>query len=166
MIKSYIFASMYTVIGMTGWGAYSTISTEDTSVAAIQQIATQAINNRDAEPLPKTLHRWRDHNGNWQYGEVKTTDVDMTNYENELALLRSLPRDALPTQALKQAVKDDSLLALIPSIDELFDMVNMGSDAKSHETQSQQNSHEMNLAKESERLKQSLEQRDQLLHKL
>ena len=156
---------------MTGWGAYSTISTEDTSVAAMQKIAVEAISSNGSEPLPKTLHRWRDHNGNWQYGAIKTTDVDMANHEQELALLRRLPRVVLPTQALKQTTKDDSLFALIPSIDELFDMVKMGSDAdsqgdKPHEAQPEQNSNGNNFTKESEKIKQALAQRNQLLQEL
>lgn len=119
MFKSYIFASLYTVVGMTGWGAYSTISSEDTSINTIKEFATNALTSDDEpNPLPKSLYRWKDHNGNWQYGQVPTTDIN-ASYEKELALLRKLPREVLPTNSLVASEKDDSFFSKLPDLSKL-----------------------------------------------
>jgi len=128
MIKSYIFASMYTLIGVTGWGAYSTINNENSApLTAISQITASAStdNEKNNAPLSNTLYRWKDHNGVWQYGEAPVTDANMEDYEKELALLRRLPREVLPTQSLVPAEEDDSIFAMLPSFSDLAALMNL-----------------------------------------
>lgn len=161
MFKSYVFASLYTVIGMTGWGAYSTITTEDTSVNAIKQIAASAITNQQSKPVPKSLYRWKDHEGNWQYGQVPTEEVNAT-YEKELELLRSLPREVLPTQALTQKDEENSLLSLIPSFSDISDFIGIQSNPEAN----QPTPDVKQLLEEAEKLKQIAQQRQELLHNI
>jgi len=160
MFKSYVFASLYTVVGMTGWGAYSTITTEDTSVNAIKQIAASAIGTQESTPVSKSLYRWKDHEGNWQYGQIPTEEVN-ANYEKELKLLRSLPREVLPTQALTKENTDEGLLTLIPGFADLRNLISDQNDSKLDSAPDMKN-----LMEEANKLKQIAKQREELLHNI
>ena len=160
MVKSYIFASLYTVVGMTGWGAYSTITTEDTSVNAIKQIAATAITSQQSMPVSKSLYRWKDHEGNWQYGQIPTEQVNAT-YEKELELLRSLPREVLPTQALTEEIKDDGLFAMLPKLSSLSNLFSSQNKSETEATPEIKN-----LMEEAKKLKQIAQQREELLHSI
>jgi len=160
MIKSYIFASLYTVVGMTGWGAYSTITTEDTSVNAIKQIAASAIASQQTATVSKSLYRWKDHEGNWQYGQIPTEEVNAT-YEKELALLRSLPREVLPTQSLTREDKDDGFFAMLPKLSSLSNLFSHQKKSEAEATAEMKN-----LMEEAEKLKKIAKQRQELLHNI
>ena len=160
MIKSYVFASLYTVVGMTGWGAYSTITTEDTSVNAIKQIAASAMSTQQSTPISNSLYRWKDHEGNWQYGQIPTEEVN-ANYEKELKLLRSLPREVLPTQALLTEDKEEGLLALLPSFSEIGNILSGNSKSEADSPADMKN-----LMEEAKKLKQIAQQRQELLHNI
>lgn len=109
MFKPVFFLSLYTIAGLTGWGAYSTIANKDTSIDAIKQYAaTVSSSDQTVTGVSKSIYRWKDHKGNWQYGELKENPNQIKEYEKELSLLRSLPREVLPTQALKPGEKDIS----------------------------------------------------------
>lgn len=160
MFKSYIFASLYTVVGMTGWGAYATISTEDTSVDTLKQIAATAITTQQSGPISKSLYRWKDHEGNWQYGQLPTNQVNAT-YEKELELLRSLPKAALPTQSLKAKEIDDSLFAMLPSFSDLSNLIT-GQNEPEAAPAPQMNQ----LLEDAKKLKKIARQREDLIHNL
>ena len=162
MFKSYIFASLYTVVGMTGWGAYSTISTEDTSLNTIKQIATDALSSGESKPLPKTLYRWKDHEGNWQYGQIPTSDINEINetYEKELALLRKLPREVLPTNSLVAAEKDDGIFANL----NLSSLGNIFSSKETTETAS--GSQLGQMLQEVKNIQQTAKEREEYIHNI
>ena len=166
MFKSYIFASLYTVVGVGGWGAYSTISSEDTSLSTMKQIAVQAITIEETVPKSKSLYRWKDHEGNWQYGQVPVSDIDNINntYKKELEMLRSLPREALPTNALVATKKDNGIMASLSSFSNLGNLGDLFSSGDSAETDSKPQL--TKLLDEAKKIKQTAKEREEFIHNI
>ena len=133
MLKLLLFAVLYVALGVVGWRAYSVI--ENTAPAAsVAKHSSQTSAPAPAPALPQTetetetpqaktlskaVHRWKDQHGNWQYGELPINESEMEKYEKELALLRKLPREALPTQAITPGDKNESLLDKLPTWSDL-----------------------------------------------
>jgi len=102
MIKPLIFTSLYVLAGIAGWGAYSVISEENTSleqIAAIAKVANEKFLGATEEK--KNIYRHKDENGTWVYSEKPVKQSTNNNYEKELLFLQSLPQEVLPTNAIK-----------------------------------------------------------------
>ena len=136
MFKPYLFALLYIVLGAVGWRAYVSIGNGSMSIGATKEAATtvweepgnsrQPAKAQQTEAASNAVHRWKDQHGNWQYGEIPSNESKMEKYEKELALLRKLPREALPTQAITPE-ESDSLLDKLPSWSEITEKLKINS---------------------------------------
>lgn len=106
MFKPYLFVFLYAITGTIGWQAYSAISTEDTSLAAIKN---QILTYWSGEEYPgsNTL-------SNEALSENRS---QLATYEKELAQLRNLPKEALPAANVitQEEIKKTSLLEQLPT---------------------------------------------------
>ena len=101
MLKPLLFTSLYAIAGASGWGAYTVINEEDTSVSKISAVVEQTKNDLSKKVISKNVYRYKDENGNWVYSEEPFSKEAYSNYESELSFLRSLPQEAMPTKAFK-----------------------------------------------------------------
>ena len=103
MLKPILFTSLYAIIGVSGWNAYSIISEQDTSVASITDYAKQTNDklHRAIQGTNKPIYRYKDEHNNWIYSDKPLDPTVTGNYDNELAFLRSLPKEAMPTSSFE-----------------------------------------------------------------
>ncbi len=119
MLKSVLIASMYTGLGLATWGAYTVISQQDTSIETIKSAAKQA-NQKLKYSLRETnppVYRHKSKNGVWVYTDKPLDPAIANSYDQELQLLRSLPQEAMPTNAFPTTPQTTSKKNL-PATDE------------------------------------------------
>jgi len=120
MIKPLVFISLYTIAGLGGWEAYTNINKDESSekTALVEEHAIEFVS-----PVNKTIHRWKDHKGKWQYSDTVKTVKSYDSYAKELQLLRNLPREVLPSQALKQVTEDDGLFSSLEGLTKVSQLI-------------------------------------------
>ncbi|MDX1810450.1 MAG: hypothetical protein R3240_00760 [Gammaproteobacteria bacterium] len=103
MLKPLIFTSLYALAGFTGWGAYSVINEEDTSITSIKNFAqvTNAKLFKTAEEKEHNIYRYKNKNNEWTYSDTPPSPEVSQNFEQELEFLKTLPQEVMPTQDFK-----------------------------------------------------------------
>lgn len=94
-MKSLIFLSLYIVAGVSGWAVYHYTLVDDG--AATMDIAAMVPESLKGANEAKSLHRWQDESGKWQYANERPAELNAkvqeqaANYVDELNALKALP---------------------------------------------------------------------------
>ena len=96
-MKSLIFLSLYVLVGAVGWGVYHYALVDNGAASAeLAQMIPKTLdfgNNAG----PKSLYRWQDESGKWQYSNTRPKEMDakvqeqMAGYIDEMNALKALP---------------------------------------------------------------------------
>lgn len=117
MLKPLVFTSLYALAGISGWGAYSVIDEQDTSINTLATLA-KTTNEKIINSIHKNdkhVYRYKNEDNEWVYSD-KPLDPNVSNsYKKELEFLQSLPQEAMPTNAFKTIPQATNLIQQVAS---------------------------------------------------
>lgn len=152
MIKSVLYLGLYGAIAGTGMFFYNSLDNNEQPIAQIQESVQQLKANLDDKTKPGSgVYRWKNADGVWEYGnqlpEHLKQNIEQVqyDYQKELALLKSLPKEALPLDTKKienevraESVNDNFIIPGIPSMKQVSKLIHDATDIEAKLDQRQQ----------------------------
>lgn len=143
MLKSAFFFALYGAIAGVGWYFYDSLENDGQPIAEIQQ-EISSLSDKFSHEENKTIYRWKNAQGNWEYGTQMPSGAKMDkldlgyDYQKELAQLKSLPKGTLPLDADKiglESSEEDSgsgfIFPGIPDLKQVAKLLQSASDIRS-----------------------------------
>ena len=140
MIKSALYMTMYGVIAGSGWFFYDSLENNEQPITQLQESYSEIKANLQSSDQPTSgIYRWKNEDGGWEYGNKLPDHLKenvaqaQQDYQKELALLKTLPQEALPinSQQLERemSAKNDDDTFIIPGIPSLKQVSKLLNDA-------------------------------------